>query len=472
MAQWWNELKDGEPRIFGFVQIDIVGSSSLAGPQAHVMRTKANLRNHLTGITSIYDVMPLSWAGDGGVFALLIHQPESYDLIAQCSLHLLETVAFFNGMKGVTNLADAPISVRISCHAGQAIFNREGSLFHGPELNSFLKSERDIGVPNSVVITEAIYSQLTSPVLRNAFAAVDKKWTICSNDETRTVRLYISPKPTESSQEVPWELSKKSYSPKDVVTLAARAFIKLGIRVKIYVIIAGMEVDLLIEDHVSLGPPMKTIVECKSYMNPVGIQDVRILVNKLMFLSKVSVKRGVLLSTSGFTKQASIVAESQGLTLITIEELLRKSGGIETLPPLSEDIRLRRRKHEKWAFVLMPFKKELDDIYYFGIRQPLEQSGYVVQRADEIQFTGGIVERIRQSIEEADVVIAEMTDTNPNVYYEVGLAHAMNKPVILITRSIENLPFDLRGMRHITYETAHELVGKLLRTVHTLKGNG
>jgi hypothetical protein len=471
MAQWWNELKDGEPRIFGFVQIDIVGSSSLAGPQAHVMRTKANLRNHLTGITSIYDVMPLSWAGDGGVFALLIHQPESYDLIAQCSLHLLETVAFFNGMKGVTNLADAPISVRISCHAGQAVFNREGSLFHGPELNSFLKSERDIGVPNSVVITEAIYSQLTSPVLRNAFAAIDKKWTLCSNGETRTVRLYISPKPTEPSQEAPREGPRKSYSPKDVVTLAARAFSKLGVQVRINVIIEGMEVDLLLEEHTAIGP-LKTIVECKSYKNPVGIQDIRVFVGRLMFLSKASIKRGVLVSTSGFTKQAAVVAESEGLTLITIEELIQKSGGIEALPPLPEDIGVRKRKHEKSAFVLMPFKKELDDIYYFGIRQPLEQSGYVVQRADEIQFTGGIVERIRQSIEEADVIIAEMTDANPNVYYEVGLAHAMSKPVILITRSIENLPFDLRGMRHITYETAHELVGKLSNIAHALKGRG
>ena len=305
MAQWWNDLKDGEPRVFGFIQIDIVGSSALSGPQANIMRTKANLRNQLTGITSIYDVMPLSWAGDGGVFTLLIDQPESYDVIAQCALHILETVAFFNGMKGVTNLAEAPISVRITCHAGQAVFNREGSLFHGSELNSFLKNERDIGVPSSVVMTEAAYSQLTSSVLRNAFALLDKKWTFRSNGETRIQQLYISPKPTEKPQEPRPEAPKKAYSPRDVETLAARAFSKLGVKVSVNVIIEGMEVDLLLEEETATGP-MKTVVECKSYRSPVGIQDVRSLVGKVRILSTEFVQRGLLLSTSGFTKQAAL----------------------------------------------------------------------------------------------------------------------------------------------------------------------
>jgi len=433
MAQWWNELKDGEPRIFGFIQIDIVGSSALSGPQANIMRTKANLRTQLTGITSIYDVMPLSWAGDGGVFTLLIDQPESYDVIAQCALHILETVAFFNGMKGVTNLAEATISVRITCHAGQTVFNREGSLFQGSDLNSFIKNEREIGVPNSVVMTEAVYSQLTSSVLRNA------SWA-----------------------------PKKIYSPRDVETLAARAFSKLGVKVSINVIIEGMELDLLLEEKTATGI-LKTVVECKSYRNPVGIQDIRVFAGKVRILSTASIQRGLLLSTSGFTKEAALVAESQGLTLMTLDELVERSGGVDALPPLPEETTVRKRKSQKGAFVLMPFRKELDDVYYFGIRQPLEQSGYVVQRADEIQFTGGILERIRKSIEEADVVIAEMTDANPNVYYEVGLAHALNKSVILITRSTENLPFDLRGMRHIVYDTARELVVKLSNAVHAMK---
>lgn len=60
MAEWWKDLKDGEPRIFGFIYIDIVGSSTLSGPHAQLMRTKANLQSQLFGINAIYDVMPLS----------------------------------------------------------------------------------------------------------------------------------------------------------------------------------------------------------------------------------------------------------------------------------------------------------------------------------------------------------------------------------------------------------------------------
>lgn len=47
MAEWWKDPTDGEPRIFGFLQIDIVGSSSLVGPHAAIMRTKSNLRVQL-----------------------------------------------------------------------------------------------------------------------------------------------------------------------------------------------------------------------------------------------------------------------------------------------------------------------------------------------------------------------------------------------------------------------------------------
>lgn len=148
MAEWWKDLKDGEPRIFGFLQIDIVGSSSLAGPNASLMRTKANLRHHLLGTTGTYDLMSLSWAGDGGVFALLIETQDSYDQLTQCALHVRETIAFFNLMKGTSNLSKSDIGVRISCHAGQAVFNRDGSLFHGSDLNAFLKHEREIGERN------------------------------------------------------------------------------------------------------------------------------------------------------------------------------------------------------------------------------------------------------------------------------------------------------------------------------------
>jgi nucleoside 2-deoxyribosyltransferase len=58
---------------------------------------------------------------------------------------------------------------------------------------------------------------------------------------------------------------------------------------------------------------------------------------------------------------------------------------------------------------------------------------------------------ILRSIHEADYIIADLTEQNPNVYYELGLAHATGKPIILITQNIGKLPFDLRHQRVIEY---------------------
>lgn len=58
---------------------------------------------------------------------------------------------------------------------------------------------------------------------------------------------------------------------------------------------------------------------------------------------------------------------------------------------------------------------------------------------------------------EYDLVVADMTDLNPNVMYEVGLVHGMNTPIIMITQDVEGLPFDLRSYRALDYSP---VVGK------------
>ena len=66
-------------------------------------------------------------------------------------------------------------------------------------------------------------------------------------------------------------------------------------------------------------------------------------------------------------------------------------------------------------------------------------------------FSGGILERIYNQISKADVIVADMTGRNPNVYYEVGYAHALGKLVILLTREADDIPFDLKHHQHIVY---------------------
>lgn len=107
--------------------------------------------------------------------------------------------------------------------------------------------------------------------------------------------------------------------------------------------------------------------------------------------------------------------------------------------------------HDLFAFVLMPFAPEFDDIYKLGIKQTALELEVDAERVDEQIFTEGILERIYRQIQAADFVIADMTGQNPNVFYEVGYAHAKDKLCILLTKDTRDIPFDLKHHRHIVY---------------------
>jgi nucleoside 2-deoxyribosyltransferase len=104
-----------------------------------------------------------------------------------------------------------------------------------------------------------------------------------------------------------------------------------------------------------------------------------------------------------------------------------------------------------FAFVLMPFDKAFDDTYKMGIKETAAQLDIDAERVDEQIFQEGMLERIYRQIEVADIIIADMSGQNPNVFYEVGYAHAQEKICILLTRDADDIPFDLKHHRHIVY---------------------
>jgi hypothetical protein len=105
-----------------------------------------------------------------------------------------------------------------------------------------------------------------------------------------------------------------------------------------------------------------------------------------------------------------------------------------------------------FVFVLMPFDREFDDVYQLGIKPACEKSGAYAERIDEQLFDESILDRIYNQISKADVIVSDMTQRNPNVFYETGYAHALGKRVILITKKAEDIPFDLKHYSHIIYE--------------------
>jgi hypothetical protein len=120
------------------------------------------------------------------------------------------------------------------------------------------------------------------------------------------------------------------------------------------------------------------------------------------------------------------------------------------------------------AFVLMPFDPEFDAIFSKLIKPALEGVGYDVKRADNILDQQNILKDIVRGIAQADLVVADLTSLNANVFYELGIAHTMQKPTALLTQSSEDIPFDLRSYRMVTYSTHFDEAPQLLRRLQEI----
>lgn len=104
------------------------------------------------------------------------------------------------------------------------------------------------------------------------------------------------------------------------------------------------------------------------------------------------------------------------------------------------------------AFVVMQFGEPYDSLYSEVIKPLAESMELDAYRADDVYKPGIILQDIIRGILEAEVVIAEITPANANVFYELGFAHALEKPTILLAERGGELPFDIRSYRCIFYD--------------------
>lgn len=158
------------------------------------------------------------------------------------------------------------------------------------------------------------------------------------------------------------------------------------------------------------------------------------------------------------------------------ETYLVNGGGAATAEAFQNDAVELKEKH---VFVAMPFDRNFDDVYLFGIKQAVEKNGRVSERTDQEFFTGDIIERIKLRIIDSELVIADISGNNPNVFYEIGLADGMGllhttetndgmakrrpeKKIIFITQE-DKAPFDIQTQNRIKYDrfAIHELEEKL-----------
>lgn len=105
------------------------------------------------------------------------------------------------------------------------------------------------------------------------------------------------------------------------------------------------------------------------------------------------------------------------------------------------------------CFVVMQFTEEFSALYQDVIRPVCESYGYKVVRGDDFCTSGVIMEDVTRSIRAAALIIADVSHDNANVFYELGFAHAIGKPTILLSdKKRERLPFDISGFRTLFYD--------------------
>lgn len=104
------------------------------------------------------------------------------------------------------------------------------------------------------------------------------------------------------------------------------------------------------------------------------------------------------------------------------------------------------------VFVLMPFTQELKPVYDDHLKKTCNSCDLTVVRADDFFNAHDVMRDVWTAIYQSKIVIADCTGRNPNVFYEMGIAHTIGKPVVLITQSKNDVPFDIRYMRYIKYD--------------------
>jgi hypothetical protein len=99
---------------------------------------------------------------------------------------------------------------------------------------------------------------------------------------------------------------------------------------------------------------------------------------------------------------------------------------------------------------MMPFHPGFDAVYA-ALKDAAETAGFHCRRADDIWENPAIIQDVVSLIDHSSIIVCDCSGRNPNVFYEIGIAHTLGREVILITQSEDDIPFDLRHLRYVKY---------------------
>jgi hypothetical protein len=103
------------------------------------------------------------------------------------------------------------------------------------------------------------------------------------------------------------------------------------------------------------------------------------------------------------------------------------------------------------VFMMMPFKPKYKPVYEIHVTKVVKARGLTINRGDDFFANHAVINDIWAAVARCRLVIADCTEKNPNVFYEIGMAHTLGKPCILIAQALKYIPFDVRHLRTIIY---------------------
>lgn len=152
---------------------------------------------------------------------------------------------------------------------------------------------------------------------------------------------------------------------------------------------------------------------------------------------------------------AKRMAFMQHIFNISMSEIVTRGMPMKIYPVFGEPV---EHKSTGWSdiFVIMPFLEQLKEVYEQAILPTAKKVKMTCRRGDDFFSSDRIMDEVWAAIYHSKVCIADCTGRNPNVFYELGIAHTLGRPSILIAHKIEEIPFDIRDRRIIIYDDTPE----------------
>jgi len=161
---------------------------------------------------------------------------------------------------------------------------------------------------------------------------------------------------------------------------------------------------------------------------------------------------------------SSTVPFMQYLFNVSLSKIVERGRPLQVYPAFGDPISF---DDKRWAdvFVIMPFRDDLKVVYDSAIKPAVEACDLTVRRGDDFYSDERIMDEVWTAVYRSKLCIADCTGANANVFYELGMAHTLGKASILITSTLDDIPFDVRDRRIIVYENTADGLAELHKTL-------